>query len=144
MAAGLALVLAGAALPTLAQRAKSVPHAFAAVQAPESSIEVCHSASVQAAIDCARKRCQKQAGRGACFQVTACEPAGWAGMMGVRLSEVHFTSAVCGAPSREAVITALRAFCDGQVGGKECSLTHLWSPDGKLHPIEMSWTPKGK
>jgi hypothetical protein len=134
------LVAAGSAD---AQRAKSVRQAFAAVQAPESAVEVCLSASVQAALDCARKRCERKAGRGACFAVTACEPGGWAGIMGVQMSEVHFSNAVCGAPTREAAIAALKAFCEGHVGAKQCGIPNLWSPDGKQHDIQLSWAPSG-
>ena len=134
---GLALL----AMPATAQRIKNVPQAFALVQAPEAAVEFCLSVSVQTAIDCARKRCLRKAGQGACFAVTACEPVGWAGMMGVQLSEVHFTSAVCGAPTPEALFASLKAFCDGQAGVKQCNVTHLWSPDGKQHADETSWTP---
>ena len=136
-----ALALSIAAAPADAQRARSVPQAFAAVQAPESAVEICHGTSVQAALDCARRRCQRKASRGACFSVTACEPAGWAGIMGVQTNEVHFSTAVCGAPTREAVLAALKAFCDGHVGGKQCTVAQLWSPDGKQHSTGMSWTP---
>ncbi len=129
------------ATPATAQRVRDVPQAFALAQAPEAIVEVCLAASVQAALDCARKRCQNKAGKGACFAVTACEPVGWAGLMGVQLSEVHFASAVCGAPSREALFAALKAFCDGQAGAKQCNVTHLWSPDGKQHVGGTSWTP---
>ena len=96
--------IASTTLAALAQRAKTVPQAFAVVQAPESAVEVCHGTSVQAALDCARKRCERKARRGACFSVTACEPSGWAGVMGVQMSEVHFSNAVCGAPTREAAV----------------------------------------
>ena len=141
LAACLTLIAARVDAPALAQKARTVPQAFAVVQAPEAAVEVCHGTSVQAALDCARKRCQKRAGRGACFAVTACEPAGWAGVMGVRMSEVHFSNAVCGAPSREAVVAALKAFCEGHAGGKECAVSQLWSPDGKLHQVDLTWTP---
>jgi hypothetical protein len=124
-----------------AQSARRVPQAVAAVQAPESATEVCHSPTAQAALDCARKRCERKAGRGACFAVTVCQPSGWTGMMGVQVTEVHFSNTICGAPSREAVLTALRAFCAGQAGVKHCSVTHLWSPDGKLETPSISWKP---
>ena len=129
---------------TIAQRADLVPQAFAAVQAPESAAEVCHATSVQAALDCARKRCQRKAGRGACFAVTACEPSGWAGMMGVRVSEVHFAKAICGAPSQDALMTALKAFCLGHSGLRECDVTHIWGPDGKLSNVSINWTPQSE
>ncbi len=139
--ASLALLAIGLAGNAEAQRARTVPQAFAAVQAPEAAVEVCHEASVQSALDCARKRCQRKAGRGACFAVTACEPSGWAGLMGVQMSEVHFSQAICGAPTREAVIAALKAFCEGQTGARQCVVTHTWSPDGKLQQSSLTWTP---
>lgn len=136
-----AVALFALASPLSAQRAKNPPQAFALVQAPEAVVEVCLAASVQAAIECARKRCHRKAGQGACFAVTACEPMGWAGLMGVQLTELHFSSGICGAPSREALMVSLKAFCDGQVGAKQCNVTNLWSPDGKQHPVGASWTP---
>lgn len=140
-AASLALGIAAVTTQARAQRARAVPQAIAVVQAPESAVEVCHGSSAQAALECARKRCERKAGRGACFAVTACEPAGWAGVMGVKMSEVHFSNTVCGAPTREAAITALRAFCEGHAGSKQCAVTQLWSPDGKQHAVNFEWTP---
>ncbi len=136
---GLAAAIA-MAQDAAAQRSDLVPQAFAAVQAPEAAAEVCHATSVQAALDCARKRCQRRAGRGACFAVTACEPSGWAGLMGVQLSEVHFSKAICGAPSQEALMTSLKAFCLGHSGLKGCTVSHVWGPDGKLNKVSASWT----
>ena len=135
------LGLALQAMPASAQRARNLPQAFALVQAPEAMVEVCLSASVQAALDCARKRCQRKAGQGSCFAVTTCEPVGWAGLMVVQIREVNLTSAICGAPSREALNAALKAFCDGQAGAKQCDVTHLWSPDGKQYAGDTKWTP---
>lgn len=141
LACVLVLALVALAAPSVAQRAKKLPQAFAVVQAPEAAVEVCLSSSAQAAIDCARRSCQRKAGQGACFAVTACEPVGWAGLMGVQLSEIHFSSAVCGAPSRDALLASLKAFCDGHVGAKQCNVTHIWSPDGKQHGSGVSWSP---
>jgi len=123
-----------------AQRVKPVPQAFAAVQAPESAVEVCHSTSARAALDCASSKCQRKAGSGACFAVTACAPNGWAGVMGVQLSEVHFSTVVCGAPTREALMTALRAFCEGHAGLKQCHVGQTWAPDGGLLVVDVTWT----
>lgn len=121
---------------------KGVPQAFAMVQAPEAAVEACHGASAQAALDCALRRCQRKAGRGACYAVTACAPGGWAGIMGVKLKDVHFSDAICGAPSQPALVAALRAFCQGHGAGLEqCSLTQAWSPDGKPQKIDHTWTP---
>lgn len=139
LAAG--LVACSLGMPASAQSARIVAQAFAAVQAPESAVEVCHATSAQGALDCARKRCQRKAGRGTCFAVTVCEPSGWAGTMGVQMSEVHFTTTICGAPSRDAAIAVLRAFCEGHAGSKQCTINRLWTPDGKAVPHEQSWTP---
>jgi hypothetical protein len=137
-------IIAAAAMTSAAQaqRARAVPQAFAVVQAPESAVEACHATSAQAALDCAKRRCERKSRRGACFAVTACQPAGWAGVMGVQLSEVHFSTAVCGAPSREAALASLKAFCDGHAGGKSCVVSLLWSPDGKQHNVDARWTPQ--
>lgn len=140
IATGLLLLALFLPQPAGAQKARAVPQAFAAVQAPEAAVEICHSTSAQAALDCARKRCQRKAARGACFAVTVCEPAGWAGTMGVQMSEVHFSNAVCGAPTREAAIAALKVFCEGHTGAKQCVVTQVWSPDGKLHNTDATWT----
>lgn len=135
-----AAAIAGATTAA-AQRARQVPQAFAVVQAPEASVETCHGTSAGQAIECARARCQRKAGRGACFAVTACEPAGWAGLMGVQLAEVHFTNAVCGAPTQQAAVAALRAFCQGYAGMKQCAVKRLWSPDGKSVAADLNWSP---
>ena len=140
MAAGLAVM--AAVIPNArAQRAKSVPQAFASAQAPESAVEVCHGTSARAAMDCARAKCQRKASRGACFAVTACEPSGWAGAMGVKLKEVHFSRVICGAPTREALTAALRAFCHAGAGLEQCSVSQMWTPDGKLLIVDLNWTP---
>ena len=141
IAIGFALAFTASISSASAQKAKSVPQAFAAVQAPEAAVEVCHGTSARAAMDCAQAKCQRKAGRGACFSVTACQPAGWAGVMGVQLAEVHFSNAVCGAPTREAAVASLRAFCQGYTGMKQCAVAQIWSPDGKLVVVDLNWTP---
>lgn len=142
----LAVVLALVAVPGApgqAQRGgeKGVPQAFAVVQAPEGAVEACHATTVRAAQDCALTKCQKKAGRGACFAVTACAPSGWAGIMGVKLRQVHFSESICGGPSREALIEALKAFCRGHLPQLEhCALELVWGPDGKAQAVNLTWT----
>jgi hypothetical protein len=137
------LVLAAlvAAQPATAQQVSGVPQAFAAVQAPKVAVEACHASSAQTAVDCARRRCQRKASRGACFAVTVCEPAGWAASMSVQMAEVQFSSTVCGAPTREAAEDALKSYCGATAGARECVLTRVWAPDGKLLITETSWNP---
>ena len=132
---------AALAAAATAQSGKGVPQAFASAHAPESAVEVCHGTSGRAALDCARSKCQRKAGRGACFAVTVCEPSGWAGVMSVKLKAAHFSSVICGAPTREALTAALRAFCRGNAGLEQCSVAQLWTPDGKLMLVDHTWTP---
>ena len=142
IAAALAL-LGVAIIPASAQRAsvKGVPQAFAAVQAPESAVETCMASSARAAQDCALAKCQRKASRGACFAVTSCAPSGWSGVMGVKLKEVHFSQVVCGAPTREAAVAALKAFCQGHLPGLEqCHLPQVLAPDGTAHGVNLTWT----
>ena len=129
--------------PAHAQRGGAkVAQAVAVVQAPESAVEICHGPTVRAAQDCALARCQKKAGRGACYSVTACAPSGWTGVMGVKLKEVHFSESVCGAPSREAVLEALKAFCRGHMPNLEqCSVAQVWAPNGVAQTVDFSWSP---
>src|SRR5262245_4049368 len=141
MLAGVTAFSSALSSQVAAQRVKPVPQAFAAVQAPESAVETCHSTSAQAALDCARSKCQRKAGRGACFAVTVCEPGGWAGIMGVQLAEAHFSNVVCGAPTREALVNALRSFCESHPGLKQCTVSQTWAPDGGLLIMDVTWTP---
>lgn len=137
--------VACAASPALAQRGgtRGVPQAFAVVQAPEGAVEWCHASTARGAYDCALAKCQKKAGRGACFAVTSCAPSGWAGIMGVKLRQVHFSESICGGPSREALVDALKAFCRGHLAQLEqCSLELVWGPDGKAQSVNLNWTAK--
>ena len=131
----------GVAAPAIAQKSPNQAQAFAAVQAPEAAAEVCHSKSARSALDCARKMCERKSARGACFVVTVCEPMGWSALMGVQVSEVHFSKALCGAPSQDALVTALKAYCQGHAGLRQCFVSHIWSPDGKQQTFQATWTP---
>lgn len=134
-----ALAVAG---PAHAQRSKGVAQAVAVVQAPEAAVEICHASTARGAEDCALGRCQKKAGRGACYSVTVCAPSGWTGIMGVQLKEVHFSESVCGAPSKEAVLTALNAFCRGHMPNLlQCTVAQVWAPNGKPEKVDVTWTP---
>ena len=129
---------------TNAQRAtgKGVAQAVAVVQAPEAAVEICHASTARAAQDCALAKCQKKAGRGACFAVTACAPSGWAGVMGVKIKEVHFSESVCGAPTREAALAALKAFCRGHLPNLEqCHVAEVWTPNGRPEKVDLTWGP---
>jgi hypothetical protein len=113
--------------------------AFAAVQAPEQGYYTCHAATAEAASQCAMKQCT-DAKSADCTLMAACA-SGWAGAMGVMLEEVHFTDTVCGAPSKNAAIQALTAFCRGRLPYvRECFISEVWSPDGKAEKVERTIT----
>ena len=117
-------------------------NSFAAVQAPEAATESCYAATAKAAQDCAMRKCQAKAGKGACFAVTLCAPGRWAGIMGVTVGEVSFADVLCGAPTEEALIAGLKSYCEGHLPQmKQCSLSEVWGPDGDKKRIEKSWSP---
>lgn len=116
---------------------------FAAAQAPEAATEACYAATPAAAQSCALQKCKRKAGKGACFALTLCAPGGWAGIMGVRVSEVSFADVLCGAPSREALLAGLKAFCEGHSPQmQECHVGQIWSPDGRAVAVDQSWSAK--
>jgi hypothetical protein len=113
---------------------------FAAAQAPEQAFEICFAGTAEAAAACAMKKC-KAKGATECAVMAACAP-GWAGNMGVQLEEVHFTDTICGAPSKQAALDSLRAFCKGHKPFvKQCFLASVWSPEGKETKIEKTIDP---
>lgn len=121
--------------------AAAIADSFAFVVAPEQSNHECTAASAEKAISCAMKKCKKARGAD-CTVVAACH-GGWAGIMGVMLEEMHFSDAICGAPSREAAIAALEAYCKGHLPNvRECFISELISPDGKSEQLEQSLDPK--
>lgn len=131
----------------LAQQAKRESQAvglqsFAATQAPEAATEACYGATARAAQSCALAKCEKKAGKGACFALTLCSPGGWSGIMGVTVGEISFADVLCGAPTKDALIAGLTAYCEGHLPNmKQCSLTQVWGPDGKSATVERTWTP---
>jgi hypothetical protein len=132
-------LLALLAMPAVA--AAEPNKAFAAVAAPEQSFDTCHAADTQAAIDCAMKKCVG-AGGNECAIVAACAD-GWAGFMGVTTGEIEFTDAVCGAPDKASVISALTAFCKGSKKfAIQCSISAVFDPQGRETSINKSLNPK--
>ncbi len=133
------LLLAAVACLVWAFPAQAQQMAFAAVQAPEQGYYTCHGASVDEAIRCATKKCDEDKSTD-CAVMAACA-SGWAGSMGVMLEEIHFTDTVCGAPSKQAAIQALTAFCRGRLPHvKECFISEVWTPAGKSQKVEKTLT----
>jgi hypothetical protein len=133
--------LAGALIAWTTSTSGAEQHkSFAAAQAPEQAFEVCFAETAENAAACAMKKCQT-GGASECAVMAACAP-GWAGTMGVRLDEVHFTETICGAPSKQAVLDALRVFCKGRKPYvRECFLASVWSPEGKETKVEKTIDP---
>ncbi len=124
----------------LANAQAAEPMAFAAAISPEQAYEVCHLATAEKAAACAMKKCAKSGGSD-CMVQSACS-SGWSGTMGVRLEEIHFTDSVCGAPSKNAVVESLTAFCKGHLPYvKECYLASAYSPMGVEEKLEISIDP---
>lgn len=134
-----ALVIAAMMLTADAAVAES-PQSFAAAQAPEQAFEICFDETAEKAAACAMRKC-KAGGATECVVVSACSE-GWARTLGVQLDEVHFTDVLCGAPSKQAVLDSLRAFCKGHKPHvRQCFLGSVWSPEGKETKIEKTIDP---
>lgn len=115
--------------------------AFAAAQAPEQNYSTCRGETAEKAGACALNKC-RESGADECTLMAACA-GGWAGNVGIMLAEVHFTETVCGAPSRQAVVDALVAFCRGHLPDvRECFIAEIWAPDGSSTKIEQTLTRK--
>ena len=126
-----------------AQRAVGLK-SFAAAQAPEAATEACYAATPAAAQSCALAKCKRKAGTGACFALTLCAPGGWAGIMGVRVTEVSFADVLCGAPTKEALLAGLKSYCEGHLPQmQECHVASVWSPEGRAVTVDQSWSAKG-
>lgn len=133
------LAMAAGLMLALLTTAAAEPMSFAAVQAPEQGYYTCHAATAEAAATCAMKQCT-DAKSAECAVMAACA-SGWAGAMGVMLEEVHFTETICGAPSKQAAIQALTAFCRGRLPDvRECFISEVWSPEGKAEKVEKTIT----
>lgn len=140
-----AAVLLASAGPLAARKGERAVglKSFAAAQAPEAATEACYAATPAAAQSCALAKCKRKAGSGACFALTLCAPGGWAGIMGVRVTEVSFADVLCGAPSKEALLAGLKAYCEGHLPQmQECHVASVWSPEGRAVTVDQSWSAK--
>ncbi len=136
----LGMSFAGAAV------AEDVPFpqpAYAAAYAPESAFESCRAERAAEAVSCALAACVKSSGYPEdCYLLAACDGGGWAGVMGVLVTEIHFTTVTCGAPTREALLAELKARCAGYLPYmQECWVSELIPlNDAAAEAVEISWT----
>ncbi|MGD1934621.1 MAG: hypothetical protein ACFB0Z_08975 [Candidatus Phaeomarinobacter sp.] len=123
--------------------ATQVQPAYAAAYAPEAAFESCRAGTASKAVECALKACADASGYPEdCYILAACEGGGWAGVMGVMVTEVHFTTVTCGAPSREALLAELKARCAGHLPYmQECWVAELIPlHEAETEAVEISWT----
>jgi len=126
-------------------RAEDVGAGYAAVYAPEAAFEVCRGNTAGEAMECAIKACAAEVGSANdCYTLVACDAGGWVGIMGVMLEEIHFTTASCGAPTREAVVAEMKTRCAGYLPHmQECWLSRvipLHGDDADGEEVEISWS----
>lgn len=100
----------------------------------------CQAAAAGPAFDCARKKCEAEAGGQECHATRWCFPAGWSALMVAWLPEFHTTHVLCGMPGKEAATRAMKAICDAGLEFTQCDLVLQIDPDGNQSEIaETSW-----
>ncbi|MCB1508182.1 MAG: hypothetical protein KDI98_05350 [Hyphomicrobiaceae bacterium] len=139
------LYLAPFLLTALPASAQSGPQGIAFVNAPEQAYAVCFGDNADTAFNCARDRCVEQgADRADCLRVAWCYPAGHAGTMGIMVGgEFHFTTQLCGAPTRQALIEMLTSICREQPRMTACYLGTAYAPDGSEEAIGLEFSREG-
>jgi len=122
--------------------AAQVQPAYAAAYAPEAAFESCRAGTASKAVECALKACADASGYPEdCYILAACEGGGWAGVMGIMLEEIHFTTVTCGSPSRDALLAELKARCAGHLPHmQECWVAELIPlHEAEAEAVEISW-----
>ena len=100
----------------------------------------CRGDNTVETLDCARDRCEAEAGGQECLRTAWCYPAGWSGLMTVWLGEFHTTEIVCGAPSRGALEAALDGFCVANAFAVSCDTFLFIDPEGNEIDAFLSFT----
>lgn len=144
---GFLLLGGGVVAPALAAEDAAVEQAdpkpaYAAAYAPEAAFEECRGDRAVEAANCALKACGEASGYPEdCYVLVACDAGGWVSIMGVMLEEIHFTTASCGAPSREAAIAEMKARCAGYLPHmRECWMSRVIPLHGEGEEVSISWT----
>lgn len=91
----------------------------------------CRGDNATATLKCAQDKCRREASGQQCYRTRWCYGRGWSGLMTVWLSETHGTEILCGAPNRAALMSSLKAFCEGNEWARECSVSLVIDPEGK-------------
>ena len=135
LAALTAIFGAALAQPAAAQPG---PQGIGFAQAEEGTWS-CRAGDPVTALNCARDLCRAQAAD--CFRTAWCFPAGWAGVVTVWNEDYHANRPLCGAPSLEALLTALRAYCNDAPFATACDLGLITDPDGVAVDLAERWIP---
>lgn len=115
------------------------PKGVAVVIAPESGVYTCAAGNPDAAFACARKKC-RDAGEADCYRTNWCYPGRWGAVYSVRTAEFHGPDALCGAPTREAVLATVVCWCRAQEHVVSCFVSTILTPEGGEEPIEEEFT----
>lgn len=112
-----------------ASMAQDGPTGIAFYQVEEGTWS-CRGGDPATAFECARAACFAGAGGQDCVATAWCFPAGYAGTLTLMLPGFHTTRPICGAPSLEALIGAMQAFCDHSPQTIACYVGQVWDWDG--------------
>jgi hypothetical protein len=100
----------------------------------------CQAMAAGTALDCARRKCDAEAGGQDCHATRWCFPSGWSALMVVFLPEFHSTHVICGMPGKEAATAAMKAICDAGLEFTQCDLVLTIDPDGNHSEVlGISW-----
>ncbi len=121
--------------------AQNGPDGIGFAQAEEGTW-TCRAGDPVTALDCARALCRAEAGGQDCYRTGWCFPAGWAGVITVWTSDFHANKPICGAPSLEGLLAAMRAFCDHSPEASSCDVGMVVGPDGVEVDAADHWTPE--
>ncbi|MGD9740356.1 MAG: hypothetical protein AB7O56_08960 [Bauldia sp.] len=110
--------------------AQDMPFGVAFYQAEEGTW-ACREGDPETAFECAREACFAGAGGQDCIPTAWCFPAGYAGTLTLFLPDFHTTHPICGAPSLEALIGAMQAFCDHSPETTACYVGQVWDWEGR-------------
>lgn len=135
----LAAVLAALAAPPSAV-AQDGPVGIGFAQAEEGTWW-CRGDNPVTVLGCAQAACFANAPE--CARTAWCYPARWSGLMTVWFGEFHATQIVCGAPSREALIAALEAFCIADPYAASCDMFLVIDPEGIEEEVLVEFTGGG-
>jgi len=98
----------------------------------------CLGDNPETALNCARKKCQQEAGGQGCYRTRWCFGYGWSGLMTINLSETHSTEIICGAPSSSALFSAFTAYCKENEYARNCSIFLTIDPEGREQEVHDS------